>query len=218
MAGFLRINSGAAAPAIRPSVGDPHTNLGVGWGQITAFRNNLNTALVNDAGLANVQEPVVTLQHIQDASQQTFNTQKMPDSDTPADGYIEKLIKLIPSEAISLYQLGLSLLNTSAKTQVTAWGIISLLVCILFRVKATWKPEEGPQIVSVVIAAVSFMLWVPVVDGKSFFGLDINPAWSAWPTLVMALWVTVSTGLWDGEKGWLWPQKGEGADPPPHAE
>ena len=215
MAGFLRVNS-ATSDRIRTTASDQHTNFGVQWGQMTAFKDSLNTALVNDAALTNVQQPLVTLQHIGDASKQTSPPEQTLDSDPPADGYIEKLVKLIPAEGISLYPLGLSLLDKTATTQVKLWGIITLLVCILFRVKATWKLGEGPQIVSIVIAAVSFVLWV-LVNKDPFFGLDINPAWGAWPTLVMALWVTVSTGLWDGEKGWLWPRKGDGADPP-HTE
>ena len=211
MAGFLRVN-GVAAPAPSPAARDGQNTLHGGWGQIAAFKDSLNTVLVNDAAVATVQSPVVTLQHIQDASQQTASQPLTSGSDAPVDGYIEKLVKLIPAEGISLYPLGLSLLDKTATTQVKVWGIITLLVCILFRVKATWKLGEGPQIVSIVIAAISFVLWI-LVNKDPFFGLDINPAWGAWPTLVMALWVTVSTGLWDGEKGWLWPRKGDGADP-----
>ena len=113
--------------------------------------------------------------------------------DGAADLYMDRLVKLIPAEAITAYpflhsravDVALSVAddkaalasNASAAVASTAgqfgsaaWlpaGVawLLLLVVILLRWQATRGPGGAPQWGAVAISAVAFLLWVPVLDG-----------------------------------------------------
>ncbi len=104
-----------------------------------------------------------------------------------ADLYMDRLVKLIPAEAITAYpflhsraldvaenvmskEAGAGASNLGANLGSAAWlpaGVawLLLLVVILLRWQATRGPNGAAQWGAVAISAISFMLWVPVLDG-----------------------------------------------------
>lgn len=90
--------------------------------------------------------------------------------DSPSrDDYISRLVKLVPAESIAAYPI---LMNATSDTMwttiVTAWSL--LLVTALLRWHKSKHPvTRKPQWTMVVIATVSFVIWVEAYGGS--FGL-----------------------------------------------
>lgn len=144
------------------------------------------------------------------------------------DFYLDRLVKLIPAEAITAYPFlhsrAVEVADQVAKTPVPANGMIQsaawlpvgvawllLIIVILIRWQSTRVPGQGAQWGTVIIAAISFLLWVPVLDGiaapgaadvPSAFGIfDTLTGWQvlAWPDevkkfvpeLLLVLWTMI---------------------------
>ena len=96
------------------------------------------------------------------------------------DGYMSRLVKLVPAEAIGPFPF----LLESAKNvpmpdgasrlpvYFVAWTL--LLIVIVLRYKATSEPGKGPQWGGVLIAAVAFFIWAHVMGGDFGFELLLN--------------------------------------------
>ena len=87
------------------------------------------------------------------------------------DQYMDRLVKLMPAETIAAYPL----LSTLA-TEEGTWAMILvswllLVMSIVLRWHATASGNSGPQRVAVIVAAVSFIIWVYVMDGT--FGVTL---------------------------------------------
>src|SRR5262245_23465989 len=87
------------------------------------------------------------------------------------DGYMSRLTKLVPAEAIGPFPILLEQAKTIAPTDGTpryavyfvAW--VLLLIVVLLRARATSEPGAGPQWGAVLIAAVAFVIWAHVLGG-----------------------------------------------------
>jgi hypothetical protein len=82
---------------------------------------------------------------------------------------MERLVKLFPAEAISAFPLLMPL-----ATQVGTWAVwvvawTLLFVVIVLRWHATSAPQKGPQWPAVVVASISFVIWVYVMKGDFGF-------------------------------------------------
>lgn len=108
------------------------------------------------------------------------------------DFYMSRLIKLLPAEAVAVYPM----LHNNAEDVAEASAQISsgagwlpiamawfvLMLVILLRWQATRDANGNAQWGAVAIAAISFFLWVPTMNG-SFGILEFATAaeWIAWP-------------------------------------
>lgn len=97
------------------------------------------------------------------------------DSSEPSGSYMERLVKLVPAEAVAVYPLlfnearGLADPGNRARAiALVSW--IILAVVIVLRAQATSVPHRGPQWVAVIVAAVSYAIWVYVFGGH--FGVE----------------------------------------------
>lgn len=91
--------------------------------------------------------------------------------DEPPDSYLERLVKLVPSEVIVAYPV----LKGAAAPKIIDWALpltawILLAVVIVLRWHATTTPDRGPQWLAIVLSAISFVIWVNVIEGS--FGLS----------------------------------------------
>jgi hypothetical protein len=90
-------------------------------------------------------------------------------------GYMERLVKLVPAEAVAVYPL---LFNeakslTDAGNRARAVALVSwiiLVIVIVLRWQATATPERGAQWLAVGVAAISYVIWVYVFGG--YFGVE----------------------------------------------
>jgi len=79
-----------------------------------------------------------------------------------AKNYIEKLLKIVPAEAQSLFALGNNIIPSSKHGVLLAWAGFCLLVVIVVRVFGTSDAAAGqrPDWVHVAISSVAFLLWI----------------------------------------------------------
>ena len=83
-------------------------------------------------------------------------------------GYLDRLMRMIPGDAVGLYLVGSGLIPGSASPIVlTIWAAVCLIAVILLRMKYTADPANnaGPQGVAVLIASVAFVIWVYTIGG-----------------------------------------------------
>jgi hypothetical protein len=74
----------------------------------------------------------------------------------PADSYMERLIKLVPSEVIGIFLTG----KGYAESWLGIWSLICLgLVCIS-RVWGTRDPGKRTQWIGVLVSIISFVVWI----------------------------------------------------------
>lgn len=89
--------------------------------------------------------------------------------------YTKNLAKLIPGEALALYATGDNVQVPTDMIDVKIWPIYCLVAAVIFRWLATKKPGTWqPQGWAVLIAAVSFVLWI--YSQGSWFGTWQVPA------------------------------------------
>ncbi|MBE9136285.1 hypothetical protein IQ254_03550 [Nodosilinea sp. LEGE 07088] len=91
--------------------------------------------------------------------------------------YLERLLKLIPAEVISLYLVGKGMIAGGAVSQASiaywgGWTVVCLVGVFIVRIFGTAdpnpdKPEgqpqpppQSPQMGAVLIACVSFLVWI----------------------------------------------------------
>lgn len=100
----------------------------------------------------------------------------MPQMD---DGYMSRLVKLVPAEAIGPFPF----LLESAKNVPMADGSrlpvyfvawVLLIIVVVIRYKATTEPGKGTQWGGVLIAAVAFFIWAHVMGGDFGFEQLLN--------------------------------------------
>jgi hypothetical protein len=96
------------------------------------------------------------------------------------DGYMSRLVKLVPAEAIGPFPFLLESAKNvpmpegSARMPVYFVAWVLLLIVIALRYRATLEPGKGPQWGGVLIAAVAFFIWAHVMGGDFGFELLLN--------------------------------------------
>lgn len=94
-------------------------------------------------------------------------------SPQPTD-YGERLVKLIPSEVVGIYLVGVGIIPSNAKTPVIVWAIVCFGLVVLARAYGTRAPNLPPQWKAVFISCVSFVIWVYTIPGPfQSFGLAV---------------------------------------------
>src|SRR5262245_15278053 len=105
----------------------------------------------------------------------TIQTRGGGDASALTGSYMERLVKLVPAEAVAVYPLlfneakGLADAGNRARAiALVSW--IILAVVVVLRAQATAVPHRGPQWVAVAVAGVSYIIWVYVFGGQ--FGVE----------------------------------------------
>lgn len=91
----------------------------------------------------------------------------------PSDPYFARLVKMVPAEVLAFY--------VAFKTVVAAfpgtWAFVCLLLVVLVRTLGTKESGKAIQWIAVVVASVSFVLWVYATGGHFFmWELPASPA------------------------------------------
>lgn len=127
-----------------------------------------------------------------------------PPQDTNTDGWASRLAKLIPAEALGTYAAVVALIPASVSGTVRLIGLIVVaLACIailvVVRVKSTSKGGVKPQVLAIVISAISFVIWTATLGANSPIPLPEAAAWV--PTALAALWVAGVGVFYRGDEG-----------------
>lgn len=109
----------------------------------------------------------------------------------PIDPWLTRLVKLVPAEVVAVYLAGRPLAHGALET---AWPIIALVLVVIVRAWGT-ADRRGPQWISVVVSAFSFMLWVWATGGH-FGPLVLDPDRAG---LAVLVWTTLVPVIWKGD-------------------
>ena len=109
----------------------------------------------------------------------------------PIDPWLTRLVKLVPAEIVAVYLAGRPL---AQENYAGLWPVACLVLTIVVRAWGTGD-RRGPQWLSVVVSAVSFVLWVYATGGHFLtFDVDVNLA-----ALAVLFWTTLVPVFWRGE-------------------
>jgi hypothetical protein len=124
---------------------------------------------------ANRQQPFGGTMSLRVYAPSAIRVRGEADAAAPTGAYMERLVKLVPAEAVAVYPLlfneARSLADPTNRTRAVAlvsW--IILIIVIVLRWQATATPERGAQWLAVSVAAVSYIIWVYVFGGQ--FGVE----------------------------------------------
>ncbi len=121
-----------------------------------------------------------------------------------ADGWATRLAKLIPAEALGAYGAATGLLPTTIDhTLRLVLLIVIAVICIgllvALRIKSTALGAGSPQVLGIIISAVSFVIWISTLGSNSPIPLPESVAFI--PTIVSLLWVTGVGIFYRGDTG-----------------
>lgn len=74
----------------------------------------------------------------------------------PGDAYMERLVKLVPSEVIGVFLAG----RGYADTWIGIWSVICMVLVFISRVWGTRDPGTPVQWKGVVVSLISFAIWI----------------------------------------------------------
>jgi hypothetical protein len=89
----------------------------------------------------------------------------------PADAefrnYLDRLVRMIPSEVVGLYLVGRGVIPPEERTSHLVWPVVCLVGLVALRVYGTRDPEarKPAQWPAVAIASVAFVIWVYTLGG-----------------------------------------------------
>ena len=86
---------------------------------------------------------------------------------TPIQGYMERLVKLIPAEVVGLYLVGQGIIPPAEKVAIVVWSIVCLGLVVLVRAKTTGDQANSisPQWGAIAVSTISFIIWVYTMPG-----------------------------------------------------
>ena len=88
-------------------------------------------------------------------------------SGTEFSYYLDRLIKMIPGEVVSLYLVGKGIIPGPGLAAQLIWAIICLAGLIVLRAYGSHDPNQGEPIqwASVLLSAIAFVIWVYTLGG-----------------------------------------------------
>ena len=109
------------------------------------------------------------------------------------DPYITRLVKLVPSEIVGLYLM--------VREEATAWlgrrALVCLVVLLIVRSFGTQRQGKPVQVGAVLIAAVSFVIWVYATGG--YLGSWVLPPILGIRTAAVAVWTFIVPAVYRGD-------------------
>lgn len=115
----------------------------------------------------------------------------------PGDTWATRLAKLIPGEALALYGAGQTIVPDDQPDGLWILAAGCLVLIGILRWKGTQLPHSRPQLTAVLIAMVSFGLWIAALQPPAG-PIDLgDQAWLA--ALGALLWATIIPLIYKGD-------------------
>lgn len=105
---------------------------------------------------------------------------------------MERLVKLVPAEILAVYLAG----RSHADAIHGAWPLVCVGLLVIVRVWGTHERGRGPQWSAIVVAAISFLIWVMAIDGR-LLGWPMNADFAS---LLVLVWTTLAPLIVRGDR------------------
>src|SRR5688500_942553 len=81
--------------------------------------------------------------------------------------YLDRLLKLIPAEVLSLYLVGVGVIPKEGTTALVLWASFCLIAVIMVKAYGTSDRVHNiqPDWVHVILSAIAFVIWVYSLGG-----------------------------------------------------
>ena len=82
-------------------------------------------------------------------------------------GYLDRMMKLVPSEVIGLYLVGGGFIPANQSLVLAIWAVVCLASVIAVRAYGTADPanQKSPDWIHVGVSSVAFVIWVYSIGG-----------------------------------------------------
>jgi hypothetical protein len=102
--------------------------------------------------------------------------------------YLDRLMKMIPTEVVGLYLVGSGVIAANAHGTLAAWTVVCVVAVIVVRAWGSQDPasaKSGPDWTLVLISTIAFVIWVYSIGGVfTAYGIDNRP----WSSLLVLAW------------------------------
>jgi hypothetical protein len=112
----------------------------------------------------------------------------------PQDPYFARLVKLVPSEVLAFYVA----FKDAAAPWIGWWSLVCLVLVVFVRTIGTKQAGGKPQFASVIIAAISFVLWIYATGGHILSWILKDEA-HAVVSIAIGLWTFLLPYLYKGD-------------------
>jgi hypothetical protein len=81
--------------------------------------------------------------------------------------YLDRLMKLIPSEVVGLYLIGEGMIPSAERIGLVIWSVVCLVAVFCVRAFGTRDKDSGKSVqwAAVAITCVSFVIWLYCIGG-----------------------------------------------------
>lgn len=81
--------------------------------------------------------------------------------------YLDRLLKMIPAEVLSLYAVGIGLIPAGKSLVLAIWAAVCLVGVICLRAYGTADPANAKPVdwIHVMISSIAFVIWVYTLGG-----------------------------------------------------
>jgi hypothetical protein len=109
---------------------------------------------------------------------------------TQLQGYMDRLVKLIPAEVVGLYLVGVGIVPKGEKFALSVWAAICLVLVVVVRAYGTSDAAAKlpPQWGAVFVSTISFLIWLYNMPGP-FVAYEIAVPYIG--SLAVLLWTFV---------------------------
>ncbi len=136
---------------------------------------------------------------IKSARPQSFLAATPPKTETPSS-YLDRLMKMLPAEVLSLYLVGSGIIpNDAPRGVLLGWFLICLAGVIALRIWGTSDKQIGLPVDwwHVVISTVAFIIWVYTIGGPfKLYGIHVEYLGS----LLVLVWTFFVPLFYKGQK------------------
>lgn len=114
--------------------------------------------------------------------------------------YLDRLLKMIPAEVISLYVVGSGFIPADQTIGLTVWTILCLVGVVVIRTYGTQDPElnKPPDWTHVAISSIAFIIWVYSLGGP-FAAWNLAQPWIG--SLLVLAWTFFVPIFYKGPAG-----------------
>ncbi|MEQ3656262.1 MAG: hypothetical protein ABNH00_10400 [Dokdonia sp.] len=120
-----------------------------------------------------------------------------PPVTTTLEDYFQRLYKLIPGEIMGLYLVGSGVIPQEKGIVLLVWTIFCAVCLILLRYRLTSDATNTPQKGAILIALVSFVIWIYTLGGAFTLVKDLHEPYLG--SLLVIGWTFVVPMFYKGD-------------------